>query len=250
MKAYTINLKRSIERRSHVNNQLSKIPFIDNEFIEGVDGSLLSEEELSQFDQNKAYKRYGRLLKLGEIGCTLSHRKCCERLLQSKHDAVIIFEDDIILRNDEERIWSSLYTTIQKETDPTIILLSGGYWSHGKTNKKDLSLQKIYSAYYTHSYIMNRAAATLILSHTSDYLADDWRLLKKRGLRLYGVKPHIVDQQWDGSVPSMIQNEAKQWFSSLPLKYKLKSYIKIIPCKILEIIRQHERDTFDNYSQI
>ena len=89
-----------------------------------------------------------------------------------------------------------------------------------------------------------------MLSLGVDYLADDWKLFKKKGLKLYAVKPHLVDQQWDGSVPSMIQNEAKQWFQSLPLKYKIKSYIKIIPCKLLELFGCHECDSYDKFSQI
>lgn len=250
MKSYTINLKRSIDRRSYIDRELVKIPFINNEFIDGVDGSLLSEEELLKFRQDKAKKRYGRFLKLGEIGCTLSHRNCCRALLDSKDKAIIVFEDDIVVRHTDKELWENLISSLKDDTDPVIILLSGGYWSKGHCNKYNVTLEKIYSAYYTHSYMMNRAAAELILSLDIDYLADDWRFFKKHGLKLYGVKPHMVDQQWDGTVPSMIQNEAKQWFNSLSLKYKIKSYLKIIPCKILEIFGCHESDSFDNFSQI
>lgn len=249
MKSYTINLKRCVDRREYITNQLNLLSFVNNEFIEGVDGSLLSPDELSVFKQDIAMRRYGRRLKLGEIGCTLSHRRCYETLLQSTDKSVILFEDDILVRNTEADTWQTLVDYIENTEEPTVILISGGWWSYG-TKRGPLDLKKVYSAYYTHSYIINRAGAELLLSIPASYLADDWRMFRRQGLKLLAVKPHLVDQQWDGTVPSMIQNEAKHWFDSLSLKYKLKSYLKDIPSKLLGVLGLHEPDSFDNYSQI
>lgn len=250
MISYTINLKRSLDRRVYVNSELEKISFVENKYIEGVDGNLLSEEDLNLFGQKKAKRRYGRILKLGEIGCTLSHRRCYQALLESQEKATIIFEDDIIIRNRDKSIWEKIFKNLEKDKRPVIILLSGGYWANGKNNEYNLTLMNVYSAYYTHSYMLNRAAAEVMLSLPADYLADDWKLIKKAGIKLLAVRPHLVDQQWDGTVPSMIQNEAKLWFHSLTLRYKIKSYLKIIPCKILELLGLHERDSYDKFSQI
>ena len=63
MISYTINLKRSLDRRAYVNSELEKISFVENKYIEGVDGNLLSEEDLNLFGQKKAKRRYGRILK-------------------------------------------------------------------------------------------------------------------------------------------------------------------------------------------
>ena len=249
MKSYTINLKRCIDRREYVTSQLNQVPFVNNEFIEGVDGSLLSPDELAVFKQDIAMKRYGRKLKLGEVGCTMSHRRCFESLLSSSDKSVILFEDDILIRNTDTEKWQTLVDYIEKTEEPTVILISGGWWSYG-TKRGANDMKKVYSAYYTHSYIVNRPGAELMLSIPASYLADDWRLFRRHGLKLLAVKPHLVDQQWDGTVPSMIQNEAKQWFDSLSLKYKLKSYIKAIPCKFLSVLGLHEPDSFDNFSQI
>ncbi|MBD5220006.1 MAG: glycosyltransferase family 25 protein [Bacteroidales bacterium] len=250
MKSFTINLRRSLKRREYVIKELSKTPFINNKFIEGVDGSLLSHEELNEFNQERAYKRYGRSLKLGEIGCTLSHRKCYQSLLDDNNDAVIIFEDDIFIRNANRSVWDYLYSYLETVKHPTIILLSGGFWYLNNTSTLNPNLYNVYNAYYTHSYMINRAAAELLLRFDADYLADDWRLLKKRGIKLFAYRPHLVDQQWDGTVPSMIQNEAKHWFNSLSLTNKIKSYLGVIPCKILGLLGRHEIDSFDNFTQI
>ena len=56
---------------------LSGCSFLDVDFIDAVDGRVMSQTEIEEcFDTEKSYKRYGRRLGKGEIGCALSHRKC------------------------------------------------------------------------------------------------------------------------------------------------------------------------------
>lgn len=84
MKTYIINLKESIQRRESVLQATSAFPFLDVELIEAVNGKLVTEEEIkNSFDVTKFAQRYGRSPAEGEIGCTLSHRVCYERLLAS-----------------------------------------------------------------------------------------------------------------------------------------------------------------------
>ena len=82
MKVYIINLKRCPERKVYMNQILSQYTFLDIEFIEAVDGSLLTKKELL-FNQDKAFRIYGRTLSDGEIGCTLSHQLCYVTILFS-----------------------------------------------------------------------------------------------------------------------------------------------------------------------
>lgn len=49
MKSFTI--KKITGRREYVNSELIKTPFIDNEFIEGIEGMNLSKKELLTFTQ-------------------------------------------------------------------------------------------------------------------------------------------------------------------------------------------------------
>lgn len=47
-----------------------------------------------------SYKRYGKKLNSGEIGCTLSHFKCYQQLLSSPNNFTLILEDDITIIRD------------------------------------------------------------------------------------------------------------------------------------------------------
>ena len=101
IKTYIINLKKSVKRHDYMQSILSPYSFIDIHFIEAVDGRTLSEEEVEQaFDNKNTIKHYGRKLNRGEIGCTLSHRKCYATLLESDAPYALILEDDIKIMRD------------------------------------------------------------------------------------------------------------------------------------------------------
>lgn len=71
MKTFVVNLKQSMDRRERMINVLKNFPY-QYEFFEAVDGRKI--ENLSEvYDERKAVCFYKKSLKLGEIGCALSH---------------------------------------------------------------------------------------------------------------------------------------------------------------------------------
>jgi glycosyl transferase family 25 len=196
MKAYIINLSSSIDRRSYMEEILKPFRSIDKEFINGINGRKLSDIDIEKlFDQKKAFELYGRLIYPGEIGCTLSHQKCYSTLLNSLENYVLIFEDDVIVQNDIEKILKNIEKYINID-EPTIILLSGYAWSLKKEKIDDnYQLASVYDAYYAHSYLINRAAAKLLLNPRPEWIADNWRYLRlNKGIKIKSLIPHIVDQ--------------------------------------------------------
>lgn len=103
--------------------------FLDVCFVEAVDGRNLSKKQLMKiWNQDKAYKTYGRYMKGGEIGCALSHRKCYEEIWNNHDDVALILEDDVSFQDvDMENIIFSV-SKILKIEKPIIVLLSGDYW--------------------------------------------------------------------------------------------------------------------------
>ena len=101
IETYIVNLKTSTERKEYMKNLLSEYSFLNTNFIEAVDGRIFTEEERdSAFDINESILRYGRQINGGEIGCTLSHYKCYNKLANSKSKYVLILEDDISIVGD------------------------------------------------------------------------------------------------------------------------------------------------------
>lgn len=242
MKSYTINLLRSKDRRNYIDGLLSQEPFFENEYVEGIDATLMTELQLSScFDYESAFQRYGRDLRKGEVGCTLSHRKCYELLLKSLNDNIMIFEDDIAFSKISKPLLEKIELFMQAMDDPCILLLSGGYWYKSKhAFCEDYDLATVYSAYYTHSYIINRKAATLLLNLRPDYLADDWNLIRELGVRLMAVKPHLISQNDMGS---LINTEARGLVKkNINLIGKCRAYKIGLLKKILFVMGHYEKE--------
>ena len=99
MKILIINLKRSIERRQDIEEQLHKLNISNYEFIEAVDGNQLDDSIIDQKISLRILKQMcNRTLPLskGEAGCMLSHIKAYKRSLEL-NERCIILEDDCVL---------------------------------------------------------------------------------------------------------------------------------------------------------
>jgi len=92
-----INLDKSHRRMARISARLDElgIPF---ERISGVYGADLSEQEIAKHycpQLNK--KNYRRPLRLGEIGCYMSHLKAWQTIVDRELPCALILEDDIII---------------------------------------------------------------------------------------------------------------------------------------------------------
>lgn len=173
MKTYIINLKTSLDRKEYMKKLLSPYEgFLDVCFVEAVDGRNLSKKQLMKiWNQDKAYKTYGRYMKGGEIGCALSHRKCYEEIWNNHDDVALILEDDVSFQDvDMENIIFSV-SKILKIEKPIIVLLSGDYWYIRKQMVVNgLQLVTVREAMGAIAYLMNRSAAKIMMSAEKDIL--------------------------------------------------------------------------------
>lgn len=243
IKTLIINLKTSLHRKTYMQNVLHKYPFLEVSFVDAVDGRIMSETEKQvSFSQHKALSRYGRNLNSGEIGCTLSHRKCYETLLNSKENFSLILEDDISIIRDLTCLpWEQIKATIDV-SEPRILFLSGDYWY----NKRQ-DIVPVYDAVGSYAYIINRNAAKIIISHyTLPYnVADDWALYKKQGICLYAVYPYAIDANVDmENLPSDIQqNSWGNRKSNMNISNIIESYKHGIIKRIYSSLGHFEKKT-------
>lgn len=90
-KIFVINLKRDVEKLKNMKSLLENLNY---EIIEAVDGKKLNNDE---FIINKDFfTPYDKsILKLGEVGCSLSHINIWKKIVNENLDRVIILEDDL-----------------------------------------------------------------------------------------------------------------------------------------------------------
>lgn len=182
---------------------LSAFPALEVQFIEAVDGRALSEEERqTAFDQTACIRRNGRKINPGEIGCTLSHRKCYQKLIDSKLPYVLILEDDISIIGDLNTAINDEVLNFMDNNQPRILFFSGDYWYWRKRR-----ITHVCWAIGSYAYIINRAAAKKILEIEKPFnVADDWDLYKSRGIALHAIHPYVIDANIS-DLPSDIQQE-------------------------------------------
>lgn len=161
---FIINLEEAKDRKEYMKNILVTMSdMFAYSFVSAVDGRRMTEQEIGgRFDTALAYKRYGRPLSGGEIGCTLSHYQCYEKIAKLPQNYALVLEDDITILRDMKEI-ANLIPYIDRD-EPAIIFLSGDYWYY-RTRKisEHLQLASVYDAVGSYAYLINSAAAKRIL---------------------------------------------------------------------------------------
>ena len=97
-KILVVSVPRFKERQETVQHHLQGLPF---DFFWGVDKLQLNYEEAKTngtYDAVKAkqLQRQGKVLNLGEIACSLSHRNLYATMIEQGWERVLILEDDVV----------------------------------------------------------------------------------------------------------------------------------------------------------
>lgn len=214
IKTYIINLKEAIERKEYVLSEVGQYKFLDVELVTAVDGRKMSEREIqTRFDSKRfAYRFYEP--SPGEIGCTLSHRECYKRLLDSSEEFALICEDDVCFLVGEELMSSLLKEVIERMPHrPYVMTLSRHlvYYAKGGYQIGEYSFCRVYHAWGTCAYLINRKAAEVMLRTGKPYYpADDYREMGRLGIRVEGVYPMLaIGKSEIGEVPTSITQSYK-----------------------------------------
>jgi len=237
-----INLERSYERRCNAILESKKIP-IKTKITKAVDKNILSIInnnnifEIITETNDKYYYRYSKKhLSLGEIACSISHRRCYEELIKdNENDAYLILEDDTYLLDSGMLI--NQLKNIPDYTSFDICQCSASidYWSLIHTIP--------INEYYTHfskrifnranAYIITKRGATKLLK-TYPYIelsADDllFDCMFKHNYSLIATKNPVWKLHNINDVPSDIWSGITDYSSILaerkPLTQKNKKLV-------------------------
>lgn len=221
IKTYVINLPKDTDRRISVAGELSKIPCLDPEFVDAVDGRELGKEKLGKlFDFKKSKNYQSNDLALGEVGCTLSHYECYKRLLAADQEFALIVEDDIGFK------WNEPYDDILKisaryiRSKKPLVLLNFAFFDYmgkGISVKDNYKIYKTYKAASATIYFINRQAANMIVSAGPPFwVADDWSLFRRKGIRIDALYPSFVYHKDDAFESSIGWDDRKKRTIRIP----------------------------------
>lgn len=243
MKFFIINLEQDIEKREKI-TALCESFGLDYEIIPAVYGKALSEDEISELvapiEEQLKYLR--KPLNRGEIGCSLSHKKCYEEIVKRDLKEAIILEDDAIFNKELIDFINSIDKNLPSDLD---LLLLGHYWQQYRDDgytintpyslryKKEISkwtIRKIIGrGNGTHGYYINKKGALKLLEKMKKiYIAADHYTSNTNYVNVYAIYPTVVNV--DINFQSTI-NE-----NGIKKRSKFGKIIKTIKQKILYFI--------------
>ncbi len=196
MKCFVINLKRAVERKQYISDQLLQLSQ-EFEFFEGVDWKNIDPTCLSQTACHIKIKNSYRTLTLGQMGCNLSHRKVLEWLVDSSERMIAVLEDDVRLSNDFPNVLDVIETTTQPFD---IVFLGSRFTEKGLVNLVPLNDKFNFSLSKAREkggwgYVITKEAAKKFLSilpEVTGPIDDALHAYYQHGLKTYTLNPQIV----------------------------------------------------------
>jgi len=201
---YVINLERSKSRWDYILPNIQKLPFPIAR-IPAVDGYKLTQDEITRDFDLQSYHAYIDFpVRVGIVGCALSHIKAWRAFLASDYEFAIIFEDDVILS--PEKILQIARNLEKNKEYWDIVNLVADHRGRPLTIKsfEDKTNLVVYLSRTTNAgaYIINRQAAAQLIKKALPivlpndlYFSRGWEL----GLKYTGIEPRLSREIFGGS---------------------------------------------------
>jgi glycosyl transferase family 25 len=217
LQTYVVNLKRRADRRARMARALPAT--WDVQFTADwdgpMDGQVIDPNDLPGFrlypwEIPSDNPWWSRPLKVGEIGCAVSHWMCWRQAVADAANPALILEDDIVLADRFAARLQSCLTRLWM-TDPHWDLLYLGRWplDHEDRTVAEGIVHPGYS-YCTFGYLLSASGLRTVLSCGferalipvdefipalyMDHPRDDIRSLYPKRLRAYALEPPLVTQ--------------------------------------------------------
>ena len=242
MKILVITLPDSIQRQDNIKEQLGKYN-MSFDFVYGIDGRKLTDNEINDlYDSNKA-KIYGKELDFTQIGCSYSHKLAYKKIIDERIERAVILEDGISLLPDFFKIISLLNNI---KINGTVIKLDRCYstqqnndnyirsnftpWHRIKLTDDYYVGQPSNDPYLTGAYYIDLSAANTIYSLMPKIflIPDGWYFFRKKiKLRMINFALAYRDR---GKIPSIMyphvisstSKKRKSFFTKMTNKIKHK----------------------------
>lgn len=258
-KTYVVNMDKRQDRWDKFNEKAKDLKFLNYERFSAVDGTKLKKTPRLQviFDGNDYNMR------VGLVGCALSHIKLYIDLINSEEDAFLIFEDDLDFTPNFDYKLLHLYNNF-KNFDWDLV-----YLGHHVINKNDKDVynrenmpkvekcdtKQSFTISYggTGGYFISKKGAVKLLEYINRLGMlngiDTMQQKAANELNVYYSYPHLYNSEmWNPRDNININTDIQQNFSSLtmPIEDRLKeelSYYHSIGEKV-------NKENIDNFLEI
>ena len=257
---YVLNLDRRIDRWDNflkINDE--EVSFLNYKRFSALDGILVkSTTQLQRIFNNNDYN-----MKVGMVGCLMSHVKMYIELINSVYDILCILEDDIEVTPDFHSKFSSVLNQADKTDWDLIYLghhlknLSEKEYSYNKNTIPTIHKSNVFNSFVTSlggtiGYLITKAGAQKLLDFISKTGAtnciDTLQQKSANILNIYYCNPHLVYSEcYRGSNKELdtdIQNNLQSL--SIPFDVKLENELQFYKENNLDI-KKYDFDNLRNH---
>ncbi|MDE2674625.1 MAG: glycosyltransferase family 25 protein [Paracoccaceae bacterium] len=233
MKCLVINLRRAVERKQYISNQLNQVSQ-EFEFVAGVDWKEIDASLQPVTARHIKIKNSFRSLSMGEIGCNLSHRKILKWLASSSEKMIAVLEDDVRISKD----FPEAITVLAETHCKFDIVFLGSDSQKGQltnliplSNKFHLSLRSKRDT-GAWGYVITRQAAQKFLKifpEITGPIDDALHAYYVHGLKTFTLNPQIVFHEEEAKKNSYnLEKTHKKKFKEKIMNFPLKYYEKYV----------------------
>jgi glycosyl transferase family 25 len=217
LKTYVVNLKRRGDRRARMERVLPATWDVQftSDWDGPMDGQAIDPDDLPgfglyQWQIQSDNPWWNRPLKLGEIGCAISHWMCWQKAATAAADPALILEDDVVLADHcAARLQSGLARL--SAIDPHWDLLYLGRWAlDNEDHAVTEGIVRPGYSYCTFGYALSPSGLAAMLNSGfdralipvdelipalyMDHPREDIRSLYPKRLRAYAFEPPLITQ--------------------------------------------------------
>ncbi len=193
-KTYIVNMMKDVDKKRVIESHLASHNELDWKFWQAVEGRKLTAQQQTAMILPEFAARYGRNATLPAAGCSLSHINIYRDIVANGINHALILEDDARLK---PNLHIESIKHILETDSPVVVLLTPEFWYSANVVSmisKQHGVFQVYEGYMTSGYMINLAAAKLLLKYIYpvQYTADAWKIFISFGLKVYGVVPHVI----------------------------------------------------------
>ena len=248
LKTYILNLDRRPDRWDNFVKNSSELNFLKYERFSAVDGDKVSSTtQLQRIFNNNDYN-----MKVGMVGCLMSHIKMYIELIYSDYDVYCILEDDIEFTSNFQNKFLNIFQQLKNNNWDLVYLghhlrnLNDKEYSYNNASIPTIQKTNVYQSFQlslggTIGYLITKSGAQKLLDFISETgstnCIDTLQQKSSNILNIYYCNPHLVYSECyrgQNDIDTDIQNNLKSL--SLSFETKLKDELTFYKNNNLNIV--------------
>lgn len=233
-KIYVVTLTRATNRQQKIKEILKDV---DYDFFYGVDKLNLDIETVKKeniYNEQEAIKLHknSKPMFLGQVACSLSHRKLYEKILSEGYEKVLIFEDDFIV--DENAV--STIATAFKQIPTSWDLWYLGYYLNEETTDR-IKIKQLFYLLLSYCRLIKFTPTQVKNLYPKNFSKNLMKAGFHNTTHSYAIQKKALKKLIDAQTPVVFP--ADTLLSNLIISEKIEAYISTPKIFLQEIFLEN-----------